>query len=59
VFSRDAGITISRKIDEVKGVIDTIKINGLCPTRCVAGESQALPPGESVEQAGLPYVASP
>src|SRR5437660_8932017 len=40
-------------------VVDPVKIDRLCATRSVAGESQPMLPGKGVDQAGLPYVTSP
>src|SRR5262249_49269865 len=53
------GIPIPREVDEKVMAIDLIKIDRLCSTRSVAGESQPTLPGKGVDQAGLPYVTSP
>ena len=56
---RDPGVSISRKIDEVELPVDPVKIDRLRATRCVAGERQPFLPGQGINQAGLPDVASP
>src|SRR4051794_28594768 len=49
------GITIPGKIDEVHLLVDPIKIDSLCATRCVTRESQLFLAGEGVDEAGLSY----
>ncbi len=55
---RHPGVSISGKIDEIERPVDPIKIDRLCATRGVAGKCQPFLPGESVDQAGFPYVTS-
>src|SRR5579864_5721464 len=56
---RNPRVTISGKIDEIKSVVDTIKIDRLRSTRCVAGESQPSLASQGIDQAGFSYVTSP
>jgi len=56
---RNPRVTISGKIYEIKRIVDTIKIDRLRATRCVAGESQPFLADQGIDQAGFSYVTSP
>ena len=53
------GVSVSRKIDEIKRVLDAIKIDRLRAAWRIAGKSQPFLAGKGVDEAGFPYVTSP
>src|SRR5690242_9757568 len=58
VTRRHPGVSVPRKIDEVEGSVDTVKIDRLRATRGAAGESQPFLAYQGVDQARLPYITS-
>src|SRR4051794_31498442 len=55
---RHAGISIPRKIDEVKRPINPVEVDRLRATRGATGEGQPFLADQGVDQTGLPYITS-